>query len=244
MLKALISILIFVVAGFLGYLYYQKHTTQNPAAPGTRDIQDKPLIWAWSLSAGLNQKNQMSHFDYGGSNRDITTAEAKQLLLEWWDITSKADAEAAVGELGQGKMHNAEFIQQYGNLFSISQPELELAARQDPFVNELISHKDNVVKHGIIAWDMVRAQWIIAIAYKAGYFTLDEARQLALPLAIKTQSTFSSWEEMANNHALGFYFWSQNPQQYEETKAIAEQLLTDSNSPWVVLDWNLNLSQK
>jgi hypothetical protein len=102
---------------------------------------------------------------------------------------------------------------------------------------------NNLGSKGILGWDYCRFICLCRWGYACGYLTKKEAWLLMMPIAVKLQKTFSSWEELGNNYLIGRSFWSLKYTQSEGNmyEQILKYLLTNTSSPWTQLQWNMNL---
>lgn len=75
------------------------------------------------------------------------------------------------------------------------------------------------------------------------YMSEAEAWDHIMPAALRLQQTFSSWQDLQTDYLIGREFWS--AEQMEESgnrfRAIDDQFIHDSNSPWNVNPWTMAL---
>lgn len=134
----------------------------------------------------------------------------------------------------------------------IASPEQVATIRDRVRENPSVSNKVEVVLKyhkvfglkSIAGWDYARYVSLCGWGYIAGYLTEDEAWQRIMPAARRMQSTFDSWEDLGNNHVVGREFWSLKQSQApgDRTRKSYQKLLADPSSPWVKLQWKLDLA--
>ncbi|MGE5397026.1 MAG: DUF1266 domain-containing protein [Chitinophagales bacterium] len=174
----------------------------------------------------------------------------KKSISESWGITNRETALKILSELKDGKMHNQEFNEFAKVIVPLNDSEFrELLASVDDadtrtacqFVRD---HYKETNGKGILAWDLVRQIAVARWCFFCGYITYDETVTNIMDAAIKMQSTFGSYKEMEDNHALGRWYWSLDRTLYDECIKEENWLLTDKDSPWLQLDWKMSMQPK
>lgn len=187
----------------------------------------------------LTAENGWFHFAYGGARSDRYQDDYRLMLSEWWSINNKDDALAVFERLANGQEHSQAFEKQW--LPKLAKLE-KASTRWDPMTREMFDKKAFLNQYGIKAWDYGRAQSVLAFAYQAGYLSLKQAREQAMPLAKKVQTEFASWEAVGQSYLLGYLYWTENYDQYRQQSSLVGGLYNDPKSPWVVIPWNLDLN--
>ena len=103
------------------------------------------------------------------------------------------------------------------------------------------AEKQNISPERLLGWDYSRYLSVCSLAYVAGYFTEQEAWEIATPIAKKLQQSFHSWKEMGESYLLGRKIWSGKDE--SQVEAIFQLLLNpnDPNSPWNTVPWDTSL---
>ena len=91
-----------------------------------------------------------------------------------------------------------------------------------------------------LAFDLVRYINLVDNGFCAHYLGEQESWDLIMPMAKKTQESFSSWQELGDNFLDGRAIWNGGP---DRSFSMTIGLLSnskDANSPWSK-PWNLDL---
>ncbi len=202
---------------------------------------------ALATAAILKYANGMELDVLGG---DESAGELQEMLKRDWDITdhkSTLDTIQSLKEHG----HREEFNLMQKEIAKLdSQQYIQLVnsyAKQPEVQHQLrlvYGYNSRAGKNSILAWDYCRMVFLAECAFKAGYITEDEAWKVINPAAKLLQTTFASWDEMAQNYMLGRDFWS-NSRDFHALKIMAASkfLLTGQKSPWLKLAWNMPLNE-
>ena len=170
---------------------------------------DRPLLWAWALNAPLTESNGLSHDIYGGELLSaIVTQKYRGLLATWWSVNNQQEARQTIMALSNWQMATPVFVQQMTPYFAMTPEQLAAVTTDDPFLASVIKHREFLKTHSIKAWDLSRAQTVIAWSYLAGYLDAETARGAAIAVAMRTQMHFDSWEQLATSYLFGYWHWS------------------------------------
>lgn len=90
------------------------------------------------------------------------------------------------------------------------------------------------------AWDYSRAMSNLGFYYLAGYYSLDEALDKSLELAIKIQNSFASWDDYNHSYLEGYRAWSGTDG--ADRQAVIDGLKGSAFNPYA-LDWKLELKK-
>ncbi|MCT4565863.1 MAG: DUF1266 domain-containing protein [Maledivibacter sp.] len=210
-----------------------------------QDYSKEQLKWGLSTNAILVKMNN-GKYDLIGMEEptEYNIEKTKRSLSESWDINSRKDALSSIKwlkEAGHRKIYNKKVLyvtqateEEYNSLLNkLDGEEIE----EYKFVKEYYKEIGN---KSLIAWDYCRLVHIAGCCYKIGYLEYDEAVKEIMDAAIILQKTFSSWDEMSGNYALGRYFWG-GEDCYREAIIFKDWLLVNEKSPWTKIDWNLPL---
>lgn len=219
-----------------------------------KDIYSKEqLNYAYALGAILSLANDEKINMLGGNPRNKENClKIRKVLNEWWDIDNREDYFETLESLEEG-MHNCLFIEIKEQIQNMSEDEFRDTLKQLPSY-ELVRNFETVKKYsnelgekGIIGWDLSRAIFITGHAYLSGFINYKEAVEIIMEIAREVQAIFESWEEVGKNYLIGFEFWSgEQPESFTSDLSkrweIFNGLRKDSNSPFNMLNWKMNLN--
>lgn len=96
---------------------------------------------------------------------------------------------------------------------------------------------------GITAWDLGQYVFICRTAHSAGWMEADRSLELATAAAHRAQQLYRDWTEFAVAYLAGRQIWTNQPSAEAAKPYIdcVSKLLTESNSLWKRLDWNMDL---
>ncbi len=216
----------------------------------TAVMPQTPHAWALATTAIMFEFNADRHDLLAGAvaNPD-GEAKGKQLLSDWWSVDTKDELLDTLNWL-QFEGHRADFDELGRQVSAMNEMQFE-STKAAVLIDEQQTHRLDVVRKnyrllgnkGILAWDLVRYIALCRWGYLAGYLSDVEAWDLIMPAARRLQQTFSSWRDLQENYLIGRDFWS--VQQTQKTgdgfRAIYEHFIQDSNSPWNVNSWTMDL---
>jgi hypothetical protein len=228
----------------------QPYPPYLPAAANYDQRTPEQEQWALATDGVLTELNHERHDIL--ESCDLTPDNvriAKDGLAQWWDIRSRSQLLDTLSWIENGG-HRREFDRLVKVVSSASPAQLQAMrsqVRNDP---EASNQLDIAIKYGsvfgsksITGWDYGRYVFLCRRGYLVGYLTRDEAWQKIMPAARLLQSTFSSWDDLGENYALGRQFWSLQESQSGGAEVVQarQHLLSDPSSPWVRLPWDLDL---
>lgn len=181
------------------------------------------------------------------------------ILGQWWGISTARDAHETLEYLCQkGFGYYFPFVYQafllndeekQDQIFQqnmTSQEDYDKAVEQLQNLKEtyeelvgcgVISSKEDVGRYGVIGWDAGRLNFMARACYDGGYISekdawsyIDKAYELA-------HSNFTSWHDLAMSYVIGRAIWGGTGVYNSGMKEFADDLLSDSKSPWVQLKW-------
>jgi hypothetical protein len=193
--------------------------------------------WALALagiSTQTESKNINNQWEIGGWNETGKSAEwCRNVLKKLYGVESREQLDSAATYIAAtGDTASAR------ELLSASGGQAA-ADYQKGFVQ---SHRDEIARRGLLAWDLARMVTIAGWGKLGGYLSEDEYWARAMPAAQRIQITYDSWRSYADGYKLGQLFWSQGQEHPPTNDAIAA-LLSDPHSPWVTLPWNTPLDR-
>lgn len=216
-----------------------------------RVYTDQQKSWALATTALLCDVNSERYdiLDVHERTEDYLGQTAGE-LGRWWGILDRRDLLNTLRRL-----ETTGYRKKYAFIAShITDPDQKLF----PLVLEQVDnnqaeaeHRLKVVKetyqkvgdNSLIAWDFCRYIYLCRKGYFLGFLSETEAWDMIMPIAIKLQHTYNSWKELGEHYLIGREFWS-----YEQTRIWGEQfastykkLVSDAQSPWNRIPWNLDL---
>jgi hypothetical protein len=210
-----------------------------------------PHAWALATTAIIFEFNRHRHDLLSGTVATPDGEEiGKHVLSRWWGISNQDELLGMLSWL-QFEGHRAEFDQLGRRVDALSEREfrsIEAAAATNPqAASQLdIARKNHraLGQKGILAWDLVRYITLCRWGYLAGYLSDAEAWDHIMPVALRLQQSFASWQDLQSDYLIGREYWS--VQQTENNGAryrdIYERFLRDPSSPWNTNAWTMDLN--
>ena len=171
------------------------------------------------------------------------------MLSKWWNVNNQDELLRTLNWL-QFKGHRFDFSELGRQVDAMSEPQFVAAQGalrkegQDPHRLEVVRKNFRFLgERGIVAWDLVRYIALCRWGYLAGYLSEPEAWDRIMPAALRLQQTFSSWQDLQTDFLIGreFWSWKQTQENGDRFRAIYERFIKDSNSPWNVNPWTMDL---
>lgn len=92
--------------------------------------------------------------------------------------------------------------------------------------------------HTAIAWDLVRIVNLGRWSFQCGYITEEDMWNIMCIASEAASANFSSWEEYGMSFVLGRGVWHGDTDDCETAHEIVAELLKNSDSPWLRIEWN------
>ncbi|PIF76767.1 uncharacterized protein DUF1266 [Variovorax sp. 54] len=87
---------------------------------------------------------------------------------------------------------------------------------------------------GILAWDLGRRVTVARMSLDCKYIEPDEFNRILANVEQELRSNFSSWPQFAKSYIIGRASWGGQNMTLGGIIGIAEDLMTDEKSPWVL----------
>lgn len=135
----------------------------------------------------------------------------RQVLLEQWSISGREELLAEIEDARTGG-HNQMFLESTRKVRDMSAAQVkQYAAGMDAVDRYMWPQTRNLwvkwgAEKGIRAWDLCRSVNLAQWGYTAGYLTYAEAMDVVATAARELSKTFSSWDEVYENYADGYYW--------------------------------------
>jgi hypothetical protein len=222
----------------------------NPNSKLTRAQQ-----WAIACGADLAFMNGQYLNDL---KTGLTRQDCRTLLSEAWDIDSTEEALEKIEWLFR-EGHRLEFdtLWQAVNITTIK--ECKQFIRQHMAKNEqeeiaamhyLRNLRDAIEvfkQHNLfdqtlpdmLAWDYSRIINLSRGCFDAGYFNSEVAMGYIMRSAREIRKTYKGWKQLSISYQFARYIWrGVDDEIFKQFLAGMQVLLTDPNSPWVLLKWD------
>lgn len=218
----------------------------------------------WALAAVAMQARVGGQDDdtLAGSPANALKQKAvRRWLAKNWEIDDADELDETLEWLFETG-HRAEFAQTVDRLGRMLPEEYdtyleEVAAGKHGFVDQaeqleeahrVLMVRDNLYDiqfMSFLAWDYLRYIHLCRMGFAASWLDEGEAWQGILAAAQVLQSRYESWQEMGESFLHAREFWSivemnKDGQAYQQ---VLRKLLTEPESPWQQLAWNMPLYQ-
>lgn len=87
---------------------------------------------------------------------------------------------------------------------------------------------------GILAWDLGRLITVARMSLDSKFIGRDEFSQILEHVNNELRTNFSSWPQFAKSYIIGRACWAGQNMMLDGITGIAEDLMMDKNSPWVL----------
>lgn len=177
--------------------------------------------WAKPMGALLSLLSEGDPATFGGwprcshpNSRKTGLVEPVQLcrdiLREDWSIDGREALLAEIEDIRAGA-NNQAFLENARKVKDMTAAQAKAYARGNE-VDKYMWPQTRALwkkwgsKKGIAAWDLCRSSDLAQWGYTAGYLTYDEAMDIVSASARELCKTFSSWDEVYENCADGYYW--------------------------------------
>jgi hypothetical protein len=86
----------------------------------------------------------------------------------------------------------------------------------------------------VLAWDLGRLVTVARMSFDCDYIEERELSRILAHVDSEVRSNFSSWQHFAKSYIVGRASWAGENMMLGGIIGIAEDLMTDKNSPWVL----------
>lgn len=201
--------------------------------------------WFNASYAILTELNNWDYNLFGGLEPSFATRSLERSLLEeWWDVTDRASADDTLDWIlseghRTGFADDMEFLAEYGlgdveedmrAAFLVEYFELS----EDSALSYASAYKlyEQYGANAIDGWDYCRALNLMGYYYLAGYYTLDEALDTSLEIALVLQPMFDSWDELVDSYLRGYEYWAETDS--AARRKVYEDLKLRDDNPYNV----------
>ena len=135
----------------------------------------------------------------------------RQVLLEQWSISDREELLAEVEDI-RDRGHNQMFIESAREVRNMSAAQVRQYTSGKNEVDQYMWPQTRKLwlkwgtEKGIRAWDLCRSVNMAQWGYTAGYLTYAEAMDVVAATARELSKIFSSWDEVYENFADGYYW--------------------------------------
>jgi hypothetical protein len=211
----------------------------------------------WAIACGANlayiNKQPLNIFKSG-----LEVSNCSYLLSNWWNINNREELFETLEWLaGIGDRDNYEHV--IYTYFTLSVHERERYIRDGGILEEEVADilekikqaRKQFVEDGLIEteqpipntmiWDYARIINLCRFGLDCGYLEEAEVSGIILYAAKKIKPLYNSWKELGTAYVFSRSIWNGLTDYQEDIKRL-NTLLSDANSPWVTLKWNIILS--
>ncbi|MCL2888662.1 MAG: DUF1266 domain-containing protein [Elusimicrobia bacterium] len=174
---------------------------------------------------------------------DLTTGADKEtavsVLANDWGIENKAGFIEMAESLLKGR--HSKIYNQFAEGKNVKDYEEEAANLKEALeafsAAKLIKGKK---APDMFIWDLGRLINISRLAFDAGILKREEALKYIRAAAKEVKKNYSSWKDVSIGYQFGRAVWG-GLEQFEEMKEGMKQLLTEKDSPWVTLPFDMDV---
>jgi predicted component of type VI protein secretion system len=204
------------------------------------EFVERPSInkaYQWAVACGAD----LIHLKAGVIN-DLSTWTARDtsriILADRWSIKTEADFTQLAERLKAGS-HSRVYAQLAGGkaVKDFDEEAENLSAAREVF------ERDKLIGArlpNMLSWDLGRLVNVSRLAFDAGFLSREAALEYLKDAALQVKKEYASWKELSIGYQFGRAVWG-GLAQYEELKEGMEQLLTEEDSPWVRLPFDMEL---
>jgi hypothetical protein len=189
----------------------------------------------------------------------MTRQESRTLLSSYWDIDSPEEAVEAIEMLfTEGNRMEFDTLWQAVNMVSMKEcKEFLRETHQNNEAAEAIAlHRLRNLRDAIevfkqhnlfeqstlpdmLAWDFCRIINLSRGCYDGGYLTSEQAIGFIMRSAREIRKTYTGWKQLSISYQFARYIWKGiDEDHFQQFLKNMQVLLTDPNSPWVLLKWD------
>jgi hypothetical protein len=205
------------------------------------EFSAKPSInrsYQWAVACG----GDLIHMRADIIN-DLTTGTGKddcrETLSEQWNVNSHASFIQMADSLKAGRdsvvYHQ---LAQGADLPNMEEEKKNLEQAKRRF------KRDGLAKEvpNMLMWDLGQLVNISRFALDAGLIDRETALSYLREVAVQVKEVYHSWKELSVGYQFGRAVWDGIDATYETLKEGMEQLLTEADSPWLTLPFELPLN--
>jgi hypothetical protein len=237
----------------------KRHHIETGVIPELQDDEDLSLQDRQYLACGANlaylKGDRMNTLETDGDQDEI-----RNMLKKDWHITSRDTLMSKITWL-RNKGHRSYFKPIWGILSStsvqdsmerITRLQDEFAAKGDntsielyaanvsagyKFLREQTNYFEGKrCKMDALTWDLGRVINLTRWGYDAGFLSRGESMDIIRASGKQLLDNYTSWENLGENYLIGFAMWSGNLHELEELHDGHCELLSEEDSPWVLLE--------
>jgi len=212
----------------------------------------------WAIACGADLAFYNGHY-----LNDLTTGldryECRGLLSEHWDIDSPQEAIKTIEWLfSEGHRMEFDILWQAVNMVTMEECKAFLRdTYEDNDKAEAIAlHRLRNLRDALevfkqhnlfeqstlpnmLAWDFCRIINLSRGCFDAGYLTREEALGYIMRSARELRKTYTGWKQISISYQFARYIWRGiDIELFNQFLKNMQVLLTDPNSPWVLLKWD------
>jgi hypothetical protein len=194
--------------------------------------------YQWGIACGadlIHLRGEVINDLSAGADRDVCLIT----LSEQWGINSTDEFIEMAESLKAGR-HSKVY-----RAIAMGQP----VPGYDDIADSIEKAKLFFTRDGLIGrsipnmtiWDLGRLVNISRFAFDASLIDRETALGYVKHVALEVQKEYGSWREVSIGYQFGRAVWGGIDMEYKELKKGMEQLLTEKDSPWVTLPFDIKL---
>jgi hypothetical protein len=207
------------------------------------EFSGKPSInkaYQWAVACGAD----LAHLR-GDILNDLTTGIGKETLIEvlseQWGIDTKKDFLEMAESLKKGRHSQIYKRLAAGETIKDFEDEAENLGEAKKFFK-----KEKLIGSGapdMFIWDLARLVNITRFAFDAGLIDRKTALACLKDAALLVKKTYKSWKDLSVAYQFGRAVWGgvDDGEELEELQEGMKQLLTEKDSPWVTMPFDMEL---
>ncbi|WP_413664541.1 DUF1266 domain-containing protein [Microbulbifer sp. CNSA002] len=210
-------------------------------------------LWGLGVSSILTEMNGQRHdtlYQSGARTENVVTNLIHMMKRDWGIESREEYLDMLKWLSNEGHNHSYMQIQNHFNALS----ESSINALIDIYSHDTDKQSSfKIVKNyrhtlrvgGIGAWDDGRYVSICRWGATTGVLTEEESWEKIHRVALRVQNSYDSWYSFGLSYIAGRQYWRKDTSEFfaKDAMNMIKGLTGDPNSPWNLLDWNLDLSQ-
>jgi hypothetical protein len=211
------------------------------------EFSEKPSInkaYQWAVACGAD----LAHMR-GDIINDLTTGNGKETLIEvlseQWGIDTKKDFLEMAESLKTGRHSKIYNRLAAGEKIENSESGTENLAENLAEAKKLFKKEKLIgaAAPDMYIWDLARLINLTRFTFDAGLIDRKTALACLKDAALLVKKTYKSWKDLSVAYQLGRAVWGglDDREELEELQEGMKQLLTEEDSPWVTLPFDMKL---
>ncbi|WP_444944987.1 DUF1266 domain-containing protein [Microbulbifer sp. ZKSA006] len=210
-------------------------------------------LWGLGVSSILTEMNGQRHdtLYQAGVRTEKVVSNLKHMMQRDWGIESREEYLDMLEWLAN-EGHNHSYMQIQDHFNTLSEKSIDALIKayshntdQQSNFKIVRNYRHTLRVGGIGAWDDGRYVSICRWGATTGVLTEEESWEKIHQVALRVQSSYDSWYSFGLSYIAGRQYWRKDTSEFfaKDAMKMIRGLTGKSNSPWNLLDWNLDLSK-